>query len=184
MSRVWYGVLAFLLLAGAACSSSDSTENPSSDADGSGPSGQTAEPEPERGDNETEPADPTAAAPPEGRTFIEGMAKLTVIGPPAGGAGEDPLFIWESVSGADAYDLAVLGPDGPLWSWRGPETEVRMGGLPFERPPGVGGPSIGVASCWSVVALDQEGHVIAASQFLPVAAGESTGHTCTPGATG
>lgn len=75
----------------------------------------------------------------------------------------------------------MLGPDGPIWAWRGEETEVRLGALPFDRPTGMGGPVVVPGSCWSVIALDDDGHVAASSDFLPVSPADSVGHTCVPG---
>ncbi|MCI0686381.1 MAG: hypothetical protein L0Y54_03955 [Sporichthyaceae bacterium] len=105
------------------------------------------------------------------------MPRVEVVGPPATGAGEVPLFSWKPVDAVALYDLVVVGPDAPIWAWRGTSTEIRLGGLPVERPPGLGGPVIAAGSCWSVVALDAAGHVIAASGVLPVSPGEAGG-TC------
>jgi hypothetical protein len=118
---------------------------------------------------------------PRGQPLIEGLPAITALGPPEGGAGEAPLFSWGPVPGASRYSLAVLGPEGPLWAWQGEETEVYLGGLPFERPPGWAGPVIVAGSCWSVVALDAAGHVVAASEFLPVSPADAPGHECVPG---
>ena len=118
---------------------------------------------------------------PSGLPLVEGLAVINVLGPPESGAGEVPLFRWEPVAGASRYLVAVLGPDGPLWGWQGEETEIYLGGLPFERPPGIAGPVIVAGTCWSVMVRDDEGHVMAVSEFLPVSPAESTGHTCVPG---
>ena len=118
---------------------------------------------------------------PRGQPLIEGLPSITALGPPERDAGDAPLFSWDPVPGTARYSLAVLGPDGPLWAWQGEETEVYLGGLPFERPPGWAGPVIVAGSCWSVVAHDAAGHVVAVSEFLPVSPGESPGHTCVPG---
>lgn len=122
------------------------------------------------------------AAMPSGMPLVEGLPVIEATGPPEAGAGEVPLFSWEPVPGAARYGLAVLGPDGPLWSWIGEETEIYLGGLPFERPPGWSGPVIEAGTCWSVIAQDAEGRVIAVSEFLPVSPGDATGHVCVPGA--
>ena len=119
---------------------------------------------------------------PRGQPLLEGVPVITVLAPGENEAGEAPQFGWEPVEGATRYLLAVLGPEGPLWAWQGPETEVYLGGLPFARPPGWAGPVIVPGTCWSVVAVGVDGHVIAVSEFLPVSPGESAGHTCTPGA--
>jgi hypothetical protein len=74
-----------------------------------------------------------------------------------------------------------VGPDGPLWAWQGGETEIYLGGLPIERPAGMGGPVLTAGSCWSVFAFDTDGHVVASSGLLPVSPSESSGHSCSPG---
>jgi hypothetical protein len=118
---------------------------------------------------------------PSGPPLVEGLPTIVVLGPPESEAGEVPLFEWEPVTGAATYDVSVVGPEGPLWAWRGDETKIHLGGLPFERPPGWAGPVIAGGSCWSVIALDGEGRLMAVSEFLPVSAASSSGHTCVPG---
>jgi len=118
---------------------------------------------------------------PFGLPLIEGIPVIDVLGPPESGAGEAPLFRWKPVAGVARYTLAVIGPDGPLWAWQGEETEIYLGGLPFERPPGWSGPVIVAGSCWSVIARGSDGHVMAVSSFLPISPDASTGHNCVPG---
>lgn len=147
-------------LAAAACSSSEESGDGRAELAGGGGGGGAA---------------------PSGEPLVEGLPVVEVLAPPESGAGEVPLFRWEPVAGASRYIVAVLGPDGPLWGWQGEETEVYLGGLPFERPPGMAGPVIVARTCWSVLARGAAGHVIAVSDFLPVSPGESTGHSCVPG---
>jgi len=118
---------------------------------------------------------------PSGLPLVEGLPVIEVLGPPENGAGEAPLFSWEPVTDASRYTVAVIGPDGPLWAWQGEETEIYLGGLPFERPPGWSGPVIAAGSCWSVIARGDDGHVMAVSAFLPISPDASAGHTCVPG---
>lgn len=118
---------------------------------------------------------------PAGVPLLDGVDQLGVLGPPATGAGEVPLFSWQAVTGAATYDLVIVTPAGPLWAYSGAATEIRLGGLPFDRPEGVSGPVLVAGSCWSVVARDSAGHVTAASEFLLVSPGESNGHSCEPG---
>jgi hypothetical protein len=118
---------------------------------------------------------------PSGLPLVEGIPVVTVLGPPESDAGEVPLFSWEPVAGASRYTVAVLGPDAPFWAWQGEETEIYLGGLPFERPPGWAGPVILPGSCWSVMARGADGHIIAVSEFLPVSPAEPAGHSCVPG---
>jgi hypothetical protein len=118
---------------------------------------------------------------PTGLPLVEGVPVIGVLGPPEEGAGEVPLFRWAPVAGASRYTVAVIGPNGPLWAWQGEETEIYLGGLPFERPPGWPGPVIAPGSCWSVIARGDDGHVIAVGAFLPISPDDSAGHTCVPG---
>ncbi len=126
-------------------------------------------------------APPTGAgAAPTGAPLVPGLPVIELLGPPSTGAGDAPLFRWKAVDGAESYALAVVGPDGPVWAWRGAETEVYLGGLPFERPPGWAGPVLVPGSCWSVVARDASGAIVAVSAFVPASPDDSAG-TCTPG---
>jgi hypothetical protein len=43
------------------------------------------------------------------------------------------------------------------------------------------GLSLTEGACWSVIARDGSGRVIAASEYLPVNPGASDDHTCVPG---
>jgi hypothetical protein len=119
-----------------------------------------------------------------GTLLIGGVEPLEVLGPPETGAGPVPVFSWSPVEGATLYDLVVVGPDGPIWAWQGEETELALGGLPFERPEGLGGPVLETGSCWSVVALDGNGHVIAASPLLSVSPDQAPPPPCLPGEVG
>ena len=149
----------------------------------SGACGGSSDPDPETSTSESDSVDAEdiPAVAPTGPPLIEGLPLLELLGPNQSGAGDDPLFSWTAVDGAAMYNQVVLGPDGPIWAWRGTETEIRLGGLPFERPTGIGGPVIVDSTCWSVTALDGETHVIAVSEFVPISPGESSGHVCTPG---
>jgi hypothetical protein len=118
---------------------------------------------------------------PTGVSLVDGLPGIEVLGPPAEEAGDAPRFSWEPYPGAASYRVAVRGPEGPLWAWQGDATAVYLGGLPFPRPAGWAGPVIAAGSCWSVVARDGAGHVIAVSDLLPVSPGQSTGHSCVPG---
>ena len=154
-------------------------------ATGCGGDTTTSDTEPSQGtaveQNDPGQSTPESTEPPTGLPLLEDLSPLAVNGPPVSGAGEVPLFSWEPVDDTAVYNLVVLGPDGPIWGWRGVETEIRLGGLPFERPAGVRGPVIRTDTCWSVIALDTDGHVVAASEFLAVSPEESEGHICVPG---
>ncbi len=134
----------------------------------------------DRGSNTTSGSGGGSPAP-TGVPLVESLPSIEVVGPPETGAGEAPLFRWKPVDGATSYHLAVLGPDGPLWAWQGTETEVYLGALPFERPPGWAGPVISAGTCWSVIARDAEGHVTAVSSFLAISPTGSAASPCVPG---
>ena len=172
---VQYAALGALVVLAAAACGGDTTTQDTEQSQSTAPE----QDDPEQDDPEQ--STPESTEPPTGLPLLEGLAPLAVNGPPVGGAGEVPLFSWELVDGAAVYNLVVLGPDGPIWGWRGVETEIRLGGLPFDRPAGMRGPVIGTDTCWSVIALDTGGHVMAASEFLAVSPGESDGHICVPG---
>lgn len=127
------------------------------------------------------PEETVVASVPSGEILVEGLPIIEVLSPPESEAGEVPMFSWSPVDGTSTYDVVVLSPDAPIWAWRGEQTEVWLGGLPFERPEGMAGAVLGPGSCWSVLALDAEGQMIAASAFLPVSPGESSDHACEPG---
>lgn len=131
--------------------------------DGGGGAGDEGGGAPDPGEGAT----PTAAGSPLAAPGLETAVELT--SPPTEGAGEVPAFGWTAVAGASAYRLVVLGSDGgPIWAWEGTETTVNLGGLPGDRPVGEAGPVIEAGSSWTVVALDAEGHVVAASPVRPV----------------
>lgn len=164
-----FAVFGVLLLVITACSDSSPTETTEAQA------GTSADQDP--GSAADDGGDAVA---PTGEPLIAGLSEIVVLGPPSSEAGEAPQFRWEPVAAAASYGLVVLGSDGPIWAWQGEETGVWLGGLPFERPPGVTGPVIVAGSCWSVVALDGDGHVVAASEFLAVSPNEPAGHSCSP----
>lgn len=97
-----------------------------------------------------------------------GVGSVELTGPDEDGAGKVPTFTWEEVEGAVQYRLFVLDAQGrPVWAWQGEGTEVALGGVP-DRPAGEAGPVVTEGSTWSVVALDAEGQVVAASEDRPV----------------
>lgn len=155
------GVVALLFVA--ACGSDD----PDS-ADG-GPSSTTTIP------------DVADAVVPRGEPLLDGLPIVELLSPGESDAGDGPRFAWEAVAGAASYSLSVLGPEGPVWGWRGETTEIWFGGLPFERPPGWAGPALDAGACWSVIARDADGHTLAVSEMVPVSPGATDGHQCVPG---
>jgi hypothetical protein len=95
---------------------------------------------------------------------FDGLPLVELIAPEATDAGRAPTFTWGAVSGALAYRLSVLVPDGVAWAWQGDATSVRYGGV----PDGVSGPSIVPGSWWSVAALDGDGSIVAMSELRAV----------------
>ncbi len=129
--------------------------------------------------SDREPATaPTIAS---GEILLEGLPAIEPTSPPSAGAGHYPLFSWEPVPAAEAYQVVVSGPAGPIWAWEGPDPRIRFGGLTDEPPADYGGPSLDGPGCWSVVALDADGHVIAASAVVPVTPGDEGPIACAPG---
>ena len=85
------------------------------------------------------------------------------------GVGEKPLFVWESVSGANRYQLIVFDETGePYWAWEGAQTQVYMGGSESQPPADSGGPAIGASYSWAVVAYDANGQIMASSELRPI----------------
>lgn len=74
--------------------------------------------------------------------------------------GSVPTFEWAPIDGAALYRLAVLGSEGPIWAWEGPETTVNLGGLVGDRPEGMAGPVVLAGTSWSVAAFDEAGRVL------------------------
>ena len=178
-TRLVAALFGTLLVAAVGCSSSDEPGGP--DVASSIDEGVDVSSSIEEGVDASSSIEEGVDVAPSGLVLVEGLPVIDVLGPPESGAGEVPQFRWEPIAGASRYDVGVLGPDGPLWAWQGEATEIYLGGLPFERPPGLAGPVIAAGSCWSVMARGADGHVIAVSEFLPISPAESTGHTCVPG---
>lgn len=123
--------------------------------------------------------EPSTTAPP-GEPLLAGLELVRVLAPAPSGVGLVPEFAWDPVDGAATYRLVVLGPDGPLWAWEGPETSVWLGGFDVAPPPGATRLAIVDETCWSVVARDESRTVIAASPLLPVSPTGEPSHSCDP----
>jgi hypothetical protein len=121
-----------------------------------------------------------AALIPEGESLVEGIPLVALLGPGSIGAGAYPVFRWNSVAAAEKYQLVVSAAAGPIWAWDGSATEIRLGAVASEPPAGYGGPSLTETACWSVVALDAEGHAVAASAVVPVSPGDEPNIGCSP----
>jgi len=114
------------------------------------------------------------AAGPEGSSVpmieapgVEG--RVALLAPPEEEAGEVPVFEWEAVPAAATYRLAVVDEGGDVvWAWEGVATSVALGGV-ADRPEGEAGPVLAGPGSWSVVAVDQEGRVVAVSAIRSVA---------------
>lgn len=95
--------------------------------------------------------------------------EIELTGPSEDGAGKVPTFKWKRVDDATTYRLAVLDADGDAaWAWQGTKTSVVLGGVKNRPPKGEAGPIITDGARWSVVALDADGAVVAASRFRDV----------------
>ena len=116
----------------------------------------------------------------EGESLVEGFPLVALLGPGSIGAGAYPVFRWLPVAAAERYQLVVSVAAGPIWAWEGSATEIRLGAVASEPPAGYGGPSLTETACWSVVALDAEGHAVAASAVVPVSPGDEANIGCSP----
>jgi hypothetical protein len=98
---------------------------------------------------------------------VDGEVELT--GPPETDAGKVPTFRWKRVDGAAAYRLAVLDSDGDAsWAWQGTKTSIVLGAVKDRPRRGEAGPIVTDGMRWSVVALDENGQVVAASRLRDV----------------
>lgn len=182
-------VTAFVLcsLLTVSCSDSGSngeTENTAGPSATTAPTSSTAPAEPQ---NDTANSAPTSNVSPPPSTMppadplVAGVDIIQVRSPQGGAAGATPQFRWEQVETAEDYRLVVLGPDGPIWAWQGTETSVWLGGFTVEPPPGATSLAIVDDTCWSVVARDAEGSILAASALLPITPMGEPDHDCDPG---
>lgn len=111
-----------------------------------------------------------AAAPTQPRAAaLDGYASVTLTAPAATDAGPSPSFAWKPVDGAAEYRLAVVGADGPVWAWAGPETTVLFGAYADAPAEGVGALRLQTAAWWSVAAFDADGALLAISDHRAVA---------------
>jgi len=87
----------------------------------------------------------------------------------ASGVGEKPLFKWESVTGAERYELVVFDEAGaPFWAWDGTVSQIYLGGTDKQPSADSNGPSIAGGYSWAVIAYGAEGKVIATSDKRPI----------------
>jgi hypothetical protein len=103
----------------------------------------------------------TTAAP----GVLPGLAPLTLL--TAGeGLGIRPILQWNAVDGAAQYVVVVNTPEGgPYWTWQGADTQVAFGGGPIDDQDTIGARLISPKR-WFVVALDEAGSPIAASDSV------------------
>jgi hypothetical protein len=87
------------------------------------------------------------------------------------GAGPHPVLAWKPVHGATRYLVSVnTKPGAPYWSWSGDTTKVRFGGGPLDTPKTAPtGATLTHQMRWFVVALGDDGRVLAASKPRPIA---------------
>lgn len=154
-----FAIVMFCVLAGAACSSSTSTDSAPTDSGAvdSAPAASDGA-EGSSSDSASSATSDSIAAEP----LLIGAEPVTLLTPTEGG-GPRPLMEWESVEGASEYLVVVLDGDGaPYWAWSGSATSVRLGG--GELPDDHGsGPIVESGALWSVSAYDSEGNLLAIS---------------------
>ncbi len=105
----------------------------------------------------------TTSTPASEQPLVDGFIELELLEPSSAVSDRAPVFRWQPVAGAATYRLAIVDDTGPIWAWQGAATDVRLGGLAEERPAGFAGPVLTPGSRWSVVALADDGTVIAVS---------------------
>jgi hypothetical protein len=99
---------------------------------------------------------------------VPGIGRVNLLTDVQGG-GEKPSLAWESIPGADRYQLVVFDEAGePYWAWEGAQTQVYMGGSESQPPADSSGPVVGVGYSWAVVAYDANGQITASSELRPV----------------
>jgi hypothetical protein len=117
----------------------------------------------------TPPTSVVATADQPGEPIDLGLPTVLLTAPAVTAAGDRPAFAWEPVAGAATYQLAVLTAEGvPLWAWRGPTTNVILGGWPEAPVAAAPGPLLLGPATWFVVAFDDAGRPIANSVMRPV----------------
>lgn len=131
----------------------------------------TSQPDSAPPSTESEPTSPppsTDPGPPSELADIDALADLMVT-TPASGNGERPLLSWEPVDGAAAYVLTLSEPTGvAYWAWSGSISSTWLGGQADEPPPDSAGPILVEELILRVVALDEAGSIIAASEPTPI----------------
>lgn len=99
---------------------------------------------------------------------VPGIGRVTLL-TDVQGSGEKPLFAWESIAGADRYQLIVFDEAGePYWAWEGAQTQVYMGGSESQPSANSSGPAIGAGYSWTVVAYNVNGEIVASSELKPI----------------
>ena len=99
---------------------------------------------------------------------VPGIERVNLLTDVQGG-GEKPLLAWESIPGADRYQLIVFDEAGePYWAWQGSQTQVYMGGSESQPPADSSGPAVGAGYRWAVVAYDAKEEIVASSELKPI----------------
>jgi len=93
-----------------------------------------------------------------------------VLATPAEGGGQWPELAWEPTAGADNYAVTLYDPDDvAYWAWQGSDVSVIAGGFDPAPPEGSGvAPRVREGMTWDVVALDEDGGLIAQSGVRPI----------------
>ena len=122
----------------------------------------------ESGEQVQSPTDAPTEAQGEPFLNVPGVGSIHLFTDVQGG-GEKPLFAWESVSGADRYQLFVFDEAGePYWAWEGTQTQVYLGGSDSQPPADSSGAAVGAGYHWAVVVYDSNGQVLASSELRSI----------------
>jgi len=154
-----------LVVASAACSSSDQVA-PTGDT-GPGSTTTTATATTADGGTTTLAGSTTTVTYPSNADDL-GVGTIEQLTPISGG-GTRPLLEWAPVDGADRYFVLVSAPSGVIyWGWRTSDTSVPVGGYP-QLNEGAAGPAVSEGMTWTVTAVDADGRIIAVSPHRPIA---------------
>ncbi len=94
---------------------------------------------------------------------LAGLPEVRLVAPGSHDVGASPIFDWETVDGAASYLLTLTDATGPLWSWQGEATSIRLGGHSAEPAPGATALRLREPGWWSVSAFSTTGELLAVS---------------------
>lgn len=99
---------------------------------------------------------------------LDGLPQVRLLAPGGQDAGLSPVFSWDPVDRAASYLLTLIDGNGPLWSWQGDQTSVRLGGYSTEPAPGAGALRLQQPGWWTVSAYSTSGELLAISDARSV----------------